>query len=81
MGLYEINRERHFEWLENQRRFHENKKIKEDRSLGRTPKPFDAVSRGTIVLDRQEVPWKVADKGTVGELRRKYPECSIFEKS
>ena len=52
MGLYEINRERHFEWLENQRRFHENKKIKEDRSLGRTPKSFDAVSRGTTVYVR-----------------------------
>lgn len=75
MGLYEINRERHFEWLENQRRFHENKKIKEDRSLGRTPKSFDAVSRGTTVLERDGEPWTVIEKGTVGELNRKYPDC------
>lgn len=29
MGLYEINRERHVEWLKNQGRLHESKKIKE----------------------------------------------------
>ncbi len=57
------------------------KRIKEDRSLGRTPKPFDAVSRGTTVLEKDGEPWTVIEKGTVGELNRKYPECEIFERS
>lgn len=59
-----------------------NKKgLKEDRSLGRTPKDFKDIGRGTTVLDRDGEPWTVAEKGTVGELNRKYPECEIFEKS
>lgn len=59
-----------------------NKKgLKEDRSLGRTPKDFKDIGRGTTVLDRDGEPWTVAEKGSVGELNRKYPECEIFEKS
>ena len=57
------------------------KNIKEDRNLGRTPKSFNAVNRGTTVLERDGEPWMVLEKGTVGELSRKYPEHQIYEPS
>ena len=58
------------------------KRIKEERdSLGRTPKDFKNIGRGTTVIDRHGEPWYVSDKGSVGELNRKYPEYEIFEKS
>ncbi len=56
------------------------KGIKEDRSLGRTPKPYKAVERGTTVLERDGEPWTVIEKGTVSELNEKYPECQIYER-
>lgn len=56
------------------------KSIKEDRSLGRTPKPYKAVERGTTVLERDGEPWTVIEKGSVSELNEKYPECQIYER-
>lgn len=59
---------------------HSKNKLKEDRSLGRTPKPYEAIGRGTTVLERDGEPWTVIEKGTVGELNRAHPECEIYER-
>ena len=58
---------------------HPEDKLKEDRSLGRQPKTYKQVSRGTTVIDSDGEPWTVIEKGSVAELNEKYPECKLYD--
>ena len=53
--------------------------VKEDRSLGRQLKTWKQVRKGDTVVDSDEEPWTVIEKGSVAELNEKYPECKLYD--